>query len=421
MNMNNLNGETYSEKLTLMLDGELNPAQEVPLFAELASNDELRTEMREAISIKNSVKNDYEAFVPPLAATSSVFAKAGFRLPLSYFHSYKHIILRYSWIPVLLALITGVTTWYILDKDYAYKYDNLLLTSNQLERRLENTQALASQLEKENLELKILNSQLPKEREVIKYIKIPVVRSSAVESRVTLADNNKNLNSKEFDSDRNENYDNQSVALSSMNSPNYSNGAFFLGNWSSNSNTFERNRLPVSYNSTPIAFMPSSYKYQLIFRGINSLAYPMVNVPSNSGGLSNIALGMYFRTPYDFLSIGPEFGNEPFSQRFIHSENGKRYIYEQLPSVWWAGAGFMASMSNKIDGLFGAVPFGKLFLGATELGPMGKLSAGLQWKSDSWGLGAFLGVEGSMMAYQNQSRWYSSEKLGITYGLTIQF
>jgi len=50
--MNDLNGETYSEKLSLMLDGELNPAQEVPLFAELASNDELRTEMREAISIK---------------------------------------------------------------------------------------------------------------------------------------------------------------------------------------------------------------------------------------------------------------------------------------------------------------------------------------------------------------------------------
>lgn len=419
--MNDLNGETYSEKLSLMLDGELNPAQEVPLFAELASNDELRTEMREAISIKNSVRSDYEAFVPPLAATSAVFAKAGFRLPMAYFHSYKHLLLRYSWIPLLLALITGVTTWYILDKDYADKYENLLLSGSKIEQRLANSEALASQLEKENIELRILNSQLPKEREVIKYIKVPVVQALEVKPQTDFAVNSDEMNSKNFDSGRNDDFDNKPVSLSSMNSPYYSNSMHFLGNLASNFDAYDRNRLPVSPNTVAIQSLSGSYKYQLVFRGINSLAYPLVNVSSNSGGFSNLALGMYFSTPYDFLSIGPEFGNEPFSQRFIHSENGKRYIYEQIPSVWWAGAGFLALMNNKIDGLFGAVPFGKLFLGATELGPMGKLSAGLQWKSDNWGLGAFLGVEGSMMAYQNQNRWYSSEKLGITYGLTIQF
>jgi|GEM_PF-6268907 len=79
--MGKLNGITPSEKLTLMLDGELDPGQEQELMSEIESNPDLQEEMDQLISIREALVRDTEAFTPPAAVTSSIFSSIGYMAP----------------------------------------------------------------------------------------------------------------------------------------------------------------------------------------------------------------------------------------------------------------------------------------------------------------------------------------------------
>ena len=69
--------QQFSEHIDQLLDGELDPMLEQALYAELATNADLRTEMRDQIALKAAVKDDRMALVPPAALTSSVFSTLG--------------------------------------------------------------------------------------------------------------------------------------------------------------------------------------------------------------------------------------------------------------------------------------------------------------------------------------------------------
>jgi hypothetical protein len=81
--MAKLDGITSSEKLTLLLDGELDPGQEEALMAEIDNSPELQEEMDQLLSIREALVKDTEAFTPPAAVTSSVFSAIGYMAPAS--------------------------------------------------------------------------------------------------------------------------------------------------------------------------------------------------------------------------------------------------------------------------------------------------------------------------------------------------
>lgn len=411
--MSELNGNTPSEKLNQLLDGELSESQESQLFSELSLNDELRSEMRDLIAIKNTVRSDTEAFVPPVSATAAVFEKAGFNIPGAYFAGLKSVFVRYSWIPILLALLTGYTTFSIMsnnnNRDLAVIQNNL----EQLQNKLIASQNNIAELSAENSQLKIAANKPPEIREVIKYVKVPVVSSKAtVQDAITSNSSQKNDDAV-VDND----------VLTAFSASNFTNNADnvdrlsnlsygYVPEYPSNEGLYS----PVSNN-----IRINTETYYISLSGMLGATYPQVAAPTPNE-ISNFRISMLFLTSNDDMYIGMEAGREPFSQQFYNVDrDNKKYLYEQRPNVWWAGASLMSELGNKIDGLLGARPFGKILIGATELGPLGKVAAGLNWKSDAWGLGTFIGLEGSFMGYQNQGQWYLSQKLGIIYGMSIQF
>ena len=407
--MSELSAETSSEKLVLLLDGELSPTQEVPLFTDLASNDELRAEMRELISIKNIVRNDSEAFIPPFAATSAVFTSAGFSIP-GLISGIGAILLKYSWIPVFLAVITGLTTYAILENHFESELNTVLLERSDLQKDLMQSKNTVAGLESQNNDLQNkLNNQKPET--IVKYIRIPVVRS---------IENNNNNTSDAHPAVSNSQPETTDLFYSRASLNNYTLSNEFTAN-SDNSNILSTRPISSIYQPMANNIKVKNDVYYLTFSGISALSFPMVSSSTNTNGFSNLALGFYFLSPYKNIIIGGEFGKEPFSQSFINTENNKKFIYDQQPSIWWAGTSVIGTLDNKIEALFGAQPYGKLFIGGSELGPLGKVGAGFRWVSTSLGLGAFLGVEGSLLGYQNQGVWYSSGKVGFTYGLSIQF
>lgn len=79
--MENYSNSTPSEMLTLLLDGELDNAGEQALYANLAKDAELQTELRDMLAIRESVKLDSEAFTPPAEAKTAIFKKLGYSEP----------------------------------------------------------------------------------------------------------------------------------------------------------------------------------------------------------------------------------------------------------------------------------------------------------------------------------------------------
>jgi hypothetical protein len=401
--MNNLTGNNSSEMLHLLLDGELAQVQEVPLFSALAANENLRGEMKDLISIRNTVHRDDEAFVPPFAATAAVFQSTGFSLPMAGtalsagtagggFYGF----LKSVWIPILVAGMSSLITYYIVSGNYNDQIASMKSVS-QKSTVSNNSQSNAGFGEN------LINNQAPAPKVIIKYVKVPTITSS--ESTVSKAE-----------------------ALPTVEP---------VDEKISSTSIHYQNISPIRSNSmlsTPFRPTSSSYEpmyatlnihpkeYMFIVRGLTGVTMPSVNASTPAGsGLTNISLGFYFLSPYSNIHIGVEGGQEPFSQNFVNTEGSRKFRYEQRPNVVFGGVGAIGKLNSKIDFLYDAQPFGQLFIGGSELGPLGKMMAGLTWGSDSWGLNAFLALEGSFLAYQNQSIWYSSQKMGITYGFSVQF
>ena len=412
--MNELNGNKASEKVTQLLDGELPASEESQLFSELSLNEELRSEFRDMVSIKNAIQNDTEAFVPPVSATAAVFQKAGYALPGAYFSGLKTMFVKYAWIPVLVAVLTGFTTFSVMKNRENSTLAAMSQKIETLQNQLLASDSKISDLTAENQRLEIAANKPSEIREVVKYVKVPVVTSRELISTAENETKNDEI------INNNANNDNLTEFSLSTHQEEKNSRANLLQNENMTYNSGYGQLNPAYYplDNKP---NPKSEKYYMSFRGMAAAAYPQVDVDSPEE-FSNFSISFLFLSPYEDTYIGVEAGREPFSQQFYNvDEDGKKYLYEQRPNVWWGGAGFVANFGRKIDALFDARPYGRLLLGASELGPLGKVSAGLSWKSDAWGLGAFLGLEGSLMGYQNQGQWYSSQKFGITYGMSIQF
>ncbi|GEM_PF-3095252 len=415
--MSKINGDSASEKLSMLLDGELSSSQEVSLFSELSINDELRSEMRDMLSIKNAVHSDSEAFVPPLAATAAVFTKAGFALPGAYYIGLKTLLLKYSWIPLLVAALTGFTTFSIMKNNHNMELAKLKADMGKMKNTVLASQSKINRLTAENSKLRFAVTKKSEIREIVRYIKVPAVSAQELSSA-------NNANSTVSNSSIIQNNNNDDMAMLSIShSFNSNNSTAAVPN--DNLHLQRGNRFSIITNNSGYSLMPNrvntgANEYSLRFGGLSGLTFPLVNIDSPDE-FANITMGLYFLAPYKDVYIGIESGREPFSQQFNNLDpDGHKYLYEQRPNIWWGGASIITEFGKNINILSGARPYSKIFLGASELGPLGKISAGFNWKS-SWGLGAFLGLEGTLLAYQNQGVWYTSQKIGLVYGMSIQF
>ena len=141
------------------------------------------------------------------------------------------------------------------------------------------------------------------------------------------------------------------------------------------------------------------------------------DVPPETEWYSDLGLGVLYQVD-KHNTIGLEFGNETYPMVFEGDRNGQTLLYEQNPSTMWAGLTYR--YTGNIFGAMPIAPFGQVVLGGGKYGPVGRLAAGFQY-APSGNLSFLLGVESSALAYRHQSNWYLSPKIGLTYGMSVNF
>lgn len=418
--MNTPDANTPSEMLHLFLDGELDSFHETTLFNNLSADEDLRSEMRDMLSIRGSIQNDTQAFTPPLSATNNVFSRLGFAVPPQALNllmpnaaasgsSIFSNILSRIWAPALAATVGALITALILSNIYDNRFAELKnsipkIVSAETSNLLKQSEH-SGDLRNSPRNLTASNIDAGKVRTITKIVYLPSKTDNST-------GNSNSVMSSPYEEKNN------LIAFSDLKPENNSRNDFLsLQNRNIvSSPVSEGFYKPLIYSSKSI-----DNRYSLQLRGIQGKSFPETGLPVPSQPFfTNMSLGAYYRLS-DNIKIGMEAGEEPFGQIFNNKEGNLQYEYVQNPMLFWAGIGIKGIMDYSIKFLGGAHPYAEVLLGGTELGPTGKTLIGLQYISSETGIGIIIGAEGTLLMYQNQSSWYNTKKIGFTYGMTFHF
>lgn len=443
--MKEYNENNASEMLNLLVDGELDNTKESVLYSMLASNDDLRIEMRELLDIRESVHKDTEAFTPPIEATQAVFKNLGFSSPIpatkAPISSWFSILKKVS-IPVSAAFVASLLTFWFFNS-------NFIEQNNSIERNIPAVSSISNSnsIPNKNICSNVINNNLS--HSTNKSIVHNYKKNHSNFNTLNNLTNKSINNQKENDLDNSNNsiiIDDDAEENNNGNNNTNSNNNFiaFIDTDSFNKlisnsysiDVFNNNKsyktIKFSNSGTNSSYIPllasiseiitpnGENKYSVQFRILSSNSYPSPqNLPSGTNSLfSNMSIAGYYKLDDNFR-FGIEFGQEHFGQEYYNYENNQLVFVEQNPNIFWAGITARYETS-KLENLFGIQFFGQPILSYTNLGPLAKGFVGVQYYSGP--IGISFGLEGSwLMYYNNQKELYSTKKLGISIGTSFCF
>lgn len=162
---------------------------------------------------------------------------------------------------------------------------------------------------------------------------------------------------------------------------------------------------------------PGFHSISVELRGVSAASFPNATIGTRSNPwMENMAVAVYYSEEQD--DFGLEYGQEPFSQHYSGVENGKAVRYEQNLLASWILAGYRHRFAPWRS-LGSIEPYIATSLGSTfEAWPLARASMGVMYMPDRR-VRFHLGLEGSMLAYPYQDKWFNSKRAGLTYGISI--
>lgn len=402
-----------SEQLYAFLDGELEATQEQTLFNSLASSEILRAELKDLLAIRSAVQSDDEAFTPPLIATRTIFSELGFTPPIPPTPVVSSFSFRKLIIPAIVLLFSSLATGIVVSKFDSSKIAELASENNRL-------QSVLSQ----NSVAQKLQSEIPKDKVAEKMSEEKVEKLAKKSGNHSpnreILPPNDGKNSTYYENAENSEilpvvnqYSAQNIAPARSYSQQLAKYSLISSPVSNQSVPFFGNLFSLGNNGGYPHFWAE-------LRGINAQSYPSTKLdsPNNSWFVNSVVGG--FISFSDNFNLGIEVGREPYAMVYDGVEHNYAVHYEQHPLITWAGLACQYRFSE-LDAIGGLQPYGQLVIGEAQLlGPTARLGAGFYYTPTSR-LSMSLGLEGSLLQYHFQNSAFYSQKLGFTYGVSLQF
>ena len=379
-----------SRMLHAFMDGELGGAQEEALFHKLSGDAALRAEMQDHLAIRKAIQHDIEAFTPPASATAAIFSTLGFTIPSGSTTAAAlpggSSMLRSMWFGAG-ATVLAVATAVFLYLQFPLAFDSVPRTIERVVSSpspvtvIEETAAVAdlpvtpaATVTGDRSPVAAAASDVP--------ASVPVAAPAAdfTERAVTPRD-----------------MELLAAAVTGRNSP-------------------ERIRAGQVYFYDLI---PKPDGVTLYARNVALRSDPAPTVMSQSEPwFRNVNLGLMYALD-DHHAVGIEGGRESFSQHFNGmTDNGLDVRIEQNPLAYWATAVYQFTGDPLLPHVH---PFFQLQAGgAFQLGGLGRAALGLKFRPYDR-IALMVGAEGSMLLYRFQRNWFTTNKLGMTYGVSYEF
>lgn len=436
--MKTYNENGISEKLTLLLDGELQPGLEKELYEELAQNPELEHELQQQMTMREAVQSDTEVFNPPPHLTEGVFQKAGIAVPEAVTFSKavtsgaaagtnSNLLKKYA-LPGILTILALVTTVFLLEDNTTQnneavnssKQDIPVISSQEINNRETDNNTVNNKINhNHNVTGKTINTENVQNSGVSG--KTRSTNSNRQEAVSNHSNRNKQQISKSFEALDVSKEQNMPV-YNIDNSRHYCIGTFNiydpvvhnLGIF--NSGIIARSAEYPGYNVIESGFRE---EFTFVYRGMLALSSPETDLQFSSGPLfQNQSVGIFLSTS-EYLSFGAEVGQEPYGQVFLTAESDGVH-YDQSPMVFWG------TINGRYDFTFWTIeslnlhPMLQAGGGFSTLGPILRGTAGMVWQPRNSQFGMVFGIETSLVGYNNNNVMYSTDKYGLTIGINYK-
>jgi hypothetical protein len=459
----------YSRMIHDYLDGELDQMQQDLLFAELATNQDLRFDFNQQVKLQVIAQSDMALISPPLEATNAIFSTLGFSIPseeylknlvgdtvaTSPITSIKRFWAKHFALNVILLLILLTSgTMLVLNPD--------ILNTNGSGKTAVSIESGANKTDGNNLsgmtsvpvvrsfaDISDNSSSNADNGSVVRHSNrhqrsnnIFGINTASVNQSNNSANTIDISNEENFSSDNINNrhnlFSDEELLSDASQDINLTNSASKRVNSSlaTNSNIlvnpiqskqeFYNNFGPTGYNVNPFSLVSvdnSNWTIQVRKLALspaqkNDLSQSFDRQEQNTWN-SNLAFSAMYKTN-PFWSFGIELGWEAFNQAFTFTdENGQTKSQRQSPQLMWYG---VTSKLNMSDFLWDNVvyPYAQSTLAWTSVGPVIRGQAGLTIQPV--GLFRFnIGYEISDLIYYVEPTVHGSLNYGLTFGGSVNF
>lgn len=412
--------DNMSMKLMELLDGELPSDMEPGVFDALGKDEDLQSEFRDHIAIREAVRKDVTAFTPPPELAASVFKRVGLDYPTAVIPPKRFAWKRYSALLVLL-LMAGSGAALINNQgksDAKVAVIGSFESNESKPKAVETTNALVNNSETANTKSAISPTKksyvhantgsnslsMKSVGESEKATKVEalglVVNDIAKEEAPAIA-------KPDFKQTEFANYrfaENQSALA------NYSASPF-------KTLVAARNSIELSnFNLWASNSASAGSVWSVRMRGIYALSSAERQLQSGSAKTFSIGIFTSLKVD-DNLSIGMEYGMEPFSQVFTNSSDASGVKYDQKPTLSWIAISARYEVSQLA--VEGFTPAAQLSFAGSDLGPVVKGYVGVSYPLIN-SVGVNLGVESSSLFYKNQGVFNSTQKFSLTGGICVK-
>lgn len=405
------------EALYAFMDGELATSEEQQLFNELASNKDLRTELKDILSIRNAVLHDLVS--PPAAAETGLIGALGFQgagvgvvggglaaasgasvTGMGGWSVVSSVLFSSS------CLLAGVAVaWWLFGFSVHNKTPLNVASST-------SAPAVLGIAGEPSLRTTIVapTDTVHDVRYVNRYRSTPTV--APVEQTPQLKSDIAETSL-------------QPMPITSTNdvpAPNNSNNAL---DQISSANTIHINLEDYSTPTVPpkaalltagLQSPPVSVRLRTLASGLRSSESVPTSVQNSL--IPNTAFALLFPLNANH-KVGVELGTESFRQEFSSTTSDNRQLMIlQTPVLFWMGGTYEFS-GDDFTVLGGISPYAIATLGyAYSQGPVGRATVGLSYKPVG-PLRFSVGLDAAILGYNHQSNWFTTRKWGISYGLSI--
>jgi hypothetical protein len=416
-----------TEKLIYdFIDGSLSSTEEEQLFIALSSSDEMRTELKQQMAIKNAVASDTKAFTPRAGSEAAIFGALGFGAAtatasaataatttsgaatgsasaVSFWSKYSQgffggLVASVATVIIMLSVneLFESDSSGIAEKNSGKSIP--IVTSESMDNKNSEDIATGNDFAKNNLlsTNSMSNNTLA---ESIQKGTNDAISSGFYFAEFILAESHVKYQ-KTINFDKEISY--------SQNAINEYMPAFAYANIPSAS-VFPVNR-NRSYN-----------EHNLMLELNGSGFYSDINgemQPSEIQMLNNFGAGIWYRAS-DEIKFGINYKRENYYQKFIGIDiNGKVWEYEQQPNFQTFTLDFRYTPEYLKYSIFS--PLMQLSVGGNEAGPVGRAMIGTELKINPY-LNIVAGLNYNVLAYQHQSRLFTTGKYGIYLGTGVNF
>lgn len=379
----------YERKIIEFTEGLLGKDEEINLLNEMAINENLRMQFKSILSFESETRNAAKSFTPSIDLRKSVFAGAGFAdmsnisKPISSISkSAGSNFSRFASVAAASVLSSFITILFFVNfNESENKADNLFADKVKSEQNI-TVPNLLEPIHEANIKLQnskpILNEKIAQNiSTVVKTPQIIEINNSKEISIVPIlsySDKTNNLNEKS-------------------------------------------NYKSIAADITENEFLEILKNFSIEFSGIDNLFFNEQNVFSaNIPPFINKNVSINYNIN-DYLYTGISFRNENFYIKYqsIDKEN-KKFNFEQQPSL--NSYNLHIGIKKNIINL--AVPFAKISIGATNIGPVVRAESGLGILL-SKNIEIFGSAGLDRIFYKHQNNPFNSSKWSINYGLKYNF